>query len=132
MKYPSILIHLIFVFMLVSCDPLVTEFSSKENPKEYTAKTLVTPPNKDTLTVVTWNIRFGIGRANWFGDSCGDLVLFNDETIKNGLELLALKIAEMNADILLLQEVDIDSKRSAYIDQVQWLLDHTSMNYGVY
>ena len=38
----------------------------------------------------------------------------------------------MDADILLLQEVDTDSKRSAYIDQVQWLLDHTSMNYGVY
>lgn len=82
MKYPPILIHSFFVFMLVSCDPLVTEFSSKENPKEYTAKTLVTPPNKDTLTVVTWNIRFGIGRVNWFGDSCGDL-LFHHQTTPN-------------------------------------------------
>ena len=110
----------------------MTEFSSNEPPKEYTAKNLVSVPNKDTLTVVTWNIRFGIGRANWFGDSCGDLVLFDNETILDGLELLAQKITEMDADILLLQEVDTDSKRSAYIDQVQWLLDHTSMNYGVY
>ena len=132
MNYKPALICSFFILLIASCDPLVTEFSSKESPKEYTAKTLVSPPNKDTLTVVTWNIRFGIGRANWFGDSCGDLVLFDDETIQNGLELLALKIAEMDADILLLQEVDTDSKRSAYIDQVQWLLDHTSMNYGVY
>jgi hypothetical protein len=132
MNYTSALIRSFFILLIVGCDPLVTEFSNTENPKEYTAKTLAAPPNKDTLTVVTWNIRFGIGRANWFGDSCGDLVLFDDETIKNGLELLALQIAEMDADILLLQEVDVDSKRSAYIDQVQWLLDHTSMNYGVY
>jgi len=121
----------LFIF-IISCDPLVTEFSSNEPPKEYTAKNLVSAPNKDTLTVVTWNIRFGIGRANWFGDSCGDLVLFDNETIIDGLELLAQKITEMDADILLLQEVDTDSKRSAYINQVQWLLDHTSMNYGVY
>ena len=121
----------LFIF-IISCDPLVTDFSSNEPPKEYTAKNLVSAPNKDTLTVVTWNIRFGIGRANWFGDSCGDLVLFDNETILDGLELLAQKITEMDADILLLQEVDTDSKRSAYIDQVQWLLDHTSMNYGVY
>jgi len=46
--------------------------------------------------------------------------------------LLAAKITAMDADILLLQEVDTDSKRSAYIDQVQWLLDNTAMNYGVY
>ena len=121
----------LFIF-IISCDPLVTEFSSNEPPKEYTAKNLVSAPNKDTLTVATWNIRFGIGRANWFGDSCGDLVLFDNETIIDGLELLAQKITEMDADILLLQEVDTDSKRSAYIDQVQWLLDHSSMNYGVY
>ena len=121
----------LFIF-IISCDPLVTEFSSDEPPKEYTAKNLVSAPNKDTLNVVTWNIRFGIGRANWFGDSCGDLVLFDNETIIDGLELLAQKITDMDADILLLQEVDTDSKRSAYIDQVQWLLDHTSMNYGVY
>ena len=58
----------LFIF-IISCDPLVTDFSSNEPPKEYTAKNLVSAPNKDTLTVVTWNIRFGIGRANWFCDS---------------------------------------------------------------
>jgi len=116
----------------VSCDPLVTEFPAEQMASEYTAKTLTAPPNKDTLTVVTWNIRFGTGRAKWFGDSCGELVLFNTDEIQNGLELLAAKITEMDVDILLLQEVDTDSKRSAYMDQVQWLLDNTAMNYGVY
>ena len=120
------------ILFLVSCDPLVTEFPTEQAATEYTAKTLSSPPNKDTLTVVTWNIRFGIGRAKWFGDSCGELVLFDTDEIQDGLELLAAKITAMDADILLLQEVDTDSKRSAYIDQVQWLLDNTAMNYGVY
>ena len=120
------------ILLLVSCDPLVTEFPGKQAAREYTANSLTTPHNKDTLTVVTWNIRFGIGRAEWFGDSCGELVLFDTDKIQDGLELLAAKITAMDADILLLQEVDTDSKRSAYIDQVQWLLDNTEMNYGVY
>ena len=120
------------ILLLVSCDPLVTEFPAEQMATEYTAKTLTAPPNKDTLTVVTWNIRFGIGRAEWFGDSCGELVLFDTDEIQDGLELLAAKITAMDADILLLQEVDTDSKRSAYVDQVQWLLDNTELNYGVY
>ena len=120
------------ILLLVSCDPLVTEFPAEQMATEYTAKTLTAPPNKDTLTVVTWNIRFGIGRAEWFGDSCGELVLFDTDKIQDGLELLAAKITAMGADILLLQEVDTDSKRSAYVDQVQWLLDNTEFNYGVY
>jgi len=128
-------LYLLFSFtilLLVSCDPLVTEFPAEQMATEYTAKTLTAPPNKDTLTVVTWNIRFGIGRAEWFGDSCGELVLFDTDEIQDGLELLAAKITAMGADILLLQEVDTDSKRSAYVDQVQWLLDNTEFNYGVY
>ena len=66
---------LLFIFILLSCDPLVTEFSNDETPKKYTSKTLTTTPNKDTLTVASWNIRFGIGRAKWFGDSCGDIAV---------------------------------------------------------
>ena len=81
MNYKSALICSFFILLISSCDPLVTEFSSKESAKEYTAKTLVSPPHKDTLTVVTWNIRFGIGRAKWFGDSCGDLCVIKQMDI---------------------------------------------------
>ena len=103
----------LFIF-IISCDPLVTEFSSDEPPKEYTAKNLVSAPNKDTLTVATWNIRFGIGRANWFGDSCGDLVLFDNETILDGLELLAQKITEMERGRELVQRL-IEQAMQFYI-----------------
>ena len=35
-------------------------------------------------------------------------------------------------DILLLQEVDVSSKRSAYVNQLQYILDRTHLKYGVY
>lgn len=44
------------------------------------------------------------------------------------LQGLAHKINQINPDILLLQEVDMDSTRSAYLNQVQWLLDHRQLN----
>ena len=43
MKYKSELLYSVFVFLLLSCDPLVTEFSSNESPKEYTAKPWLLP-----------------------------------------------------------------------------------------
>ena len=46
MQYISTLIYALFIFMLLSCDPLVTEFSNDEIPKKYTSKTLTTPPTK--------------------------------------------------------------------------------------
>ncbi|SVE15733.1 uncharacterized protein METZ01_LOCUS468587, partial [marine metagenome] len=81
---------------------------------------------------MTWNIRFGAGRTPWFEDSCGDKVLMTEsETIEN-LSQIKIFIDETTPDIILLQEVDISSKRSAYVDQMQWLLDNTHFNYGVF
>lgn len=81
---------------------------------------------------MTWNIRFGAGRILWFGDSCGDRVLFSEDEIYSNLNKIADKINELQPDILLLQEVDLNSKKSAYIDQLQWLLDRTYFNYASY
>jgi endonuclease/exonuclease/phosphatase family metal-dependent hydrolase len=45
---------------------------------------------------------------------------------------LAQKINEYDPDLLIVQEVDVNSKRAAFIDQMQWLLDHTALDHGVY
>ena len=81
---------------------------------------------------MTWNIRFGVARLDFALDACGDRVIISKSEVTTGLEGIAKKINDSNVDIVLMQEVDVQSKRSSYIDQVQWLLDHTSMNYGVY
>ena len=88
--------------------------------------------NFDSLKVVSWNIRNGFGRFPWIYDSCGDSVISDESSIKNVLSKIAKKLDEIGADVVLLQEVDFLSKRSAYINQVQYLLDNTSLNFGAY
>ena len=122
------------LLIIIGCDPLVTQFEAVEEAVYYTAAQ-ITPATTTpaAVKVMTWNIRFGAGRMTpWFGDSCGDRVMLNKDEVHRGLEGLAARINEVNPDVLLLQEVDVKSKRTAYIDQVQWLLNHTALNYGAY
>jgi endonuclease/exonuclease/phosphatase family metal-dependent hydrolase len=121
------------LLILLSCEPLVTTFDATEDGHMYTAKTMhAAPTSVDTITVMTWNIRFGVGTTPWFGDSPGDRVMMEESEVMHFLEGIAAKINDVEPDILLLQEVDVESKRTAYIDQVQWLLDRTHFNYATY
>lgn len=85
-----------------------------------------------TLEVMSYNIKFGGGRIDFFFDCHGTRVLMTEPEVIENLERLADIINEVDPDILLLGEVDVNSKRSAFVDQVQWLLDHTKMNFGAY
>jgi endonuclease/exonuclease/phosphatase family metal-dependent hydrolase len=123
----------LFFLALQSCDPIVTQFEDIEDGEMYTAKHLQPPPSSvETICVMTWNIRFGAGREKWFGDSNGTQVCIEEDHVYYYLGGIAAMLEEIEPDVLLLQEVDIQSKRSAYIDQMQWLLDHTHFNYGAY
>ena len=119
--------------VLLSCEPLVTDFRDIENavPYESFSKTNV-PDFPGSLLVMTWNVRFGAARIPWFGDSCGDRVIMTSSEVIAHLENIADYINNVQPDILLLQEVDVESKRSGYVDQVRWFLDNTYFNYGAY
>lgn len=135
MKHARLISHifLLFLICLLCCEPLVTQFDDEEKGEMYTAKRITPAPSSvDTILVMTWNIRFGAGRGQWFGDSNGKRVIFENYEIYANLQGIAETLNKVQPDILLLQEVDIQSKRSAYIDQMQWLLDHTHLNYGAY
>jgi len=127
------IVFLAISFIMFSCEPLVTTFDGVENAVLYEAKHFTgTPESADTIKVMTWNVRFGIGRLPFFGDSCGDRSVFTEGEVLSALELIAAEIDAVDPDIILLQEVDRESKRTQYIDQVQWLLNHTDMNYAAY
>jgi endonuclease/exonuclease/phosphatase family metal-dependent hydrolase len=81
---------------------------------------------------MNWNIKFGGARIDFFFDCFGDRVLMSHREVIDNLEGLAGAIRHFDPDVLLLQEVDINSKRSDYVDQLQFLLDHTELSYGVY
>lgn len=124
---------IIFSGLILSCNPLVTKFEDVEPAVDYTANTIEGDDiSKDTIKVMTWNIRFGAGRTDWFGDHCGDRVILTEKEIKDNLDPIRDELNNLDVDILLLQEIDVDSKRSVYLDEVQYLLDETHLNYGVF
>ncbi len=134
--YRNILLVLLLPLLITaihSCEPLATGFKDVEDAVMYTKSVKGTLIFQDsTLRVMTWNIRFGIGRQSWFGDACGDNTVFTKEQVIPGLEAIVSRINEVKPDILFLQECDIKSKRTAYIDELQYILDHTYFNYAAF
>jgi endonuclease/exonuclease/phosphatase family metal-dependent hydrolase len=122
-----------FIFLFNSCEPLATSFKDVEDAVMYTKDVKISPPVPDsTIKVMTWNIRFGIGRQPWFGDACGDNTVFKKEEVMPGLEAIVARIEEVKPDILFLQECDVKSNRTAYINELQYILDNTYFNYAAY
>ena len=129
-------LKLSFIFLFFSgCEPFVSEFSDSSEPLLFKASFIENNSNAyqgGSIKVVTWNMRFGIGRFPFFGDSCGEGVIADEETVSHTMQAIADSLNTINADIVLLQEVDIESKRSGYWNQIQYLLDNTYLNYGAY
>lgn len=125
---------LLGVWMLfTACDPFHTQFDDNEPARFYKAKNVEGDTvEKSTLTVMTWNIKYGGGRILFFWECGGRRGNMTESEVRGHMAGIAAKIRELDPDIVLLQEVDVQSKRSAYVDQVQYLLDHTHLNYGYY
>jgi endonuclease/exonuclease/phosphatase family metal-dependent hydrolase len=121
------------VFALASgCDPFNTGFADEEPARRYEARKLEPASPPDSLRVMNWNAKFGGGRIDFFFDCHGDRALMSASEVDANLDGLAEIIEAVDPDVLLLQEVDVASKRAAYVDQVQELLDRTPLNYAVY
>lgn len=119
--------------LFTTCTPLVDTIPD-ERKCVYYSKTGTTPaPQKDTLLVMTWNIRFGCGaEILWFGDACGDRTVLYKKEVNSNLDRIVDEINRIKPDILLLQEVDYDAKRSAYVDQMQYIMDRTYFANGYF
>ncbi len=131
MKKHFLLISLLFCF---SCDPfdaIIEEADEQVIFYESNSKSDQTAPS-DALKVASWNIKFAAGRLDLFFDCFGDRSLMETAEVNAHLQGLVAKINQMDVDVLFVQELDIDSKRSGYIDQLQYLLDATEFNYAVY
>ena len=119
--------------LLAACDPFSTEFDDIERAEMYRANAVLgasAPTNG--LRVLDWNIKFGGGRLDFFFDCFGDRVLMERHEVLTHLEGIAAKIRQVDPDVVFLQEIDTNAKRSVHIDQVAWLLEHTALNYGAY
>lgn len=121
--------------LYTSCEPVATQFEENTDVDAvyYTSSNITSAPQPDSsIKAMTWNIRFGIGRSPWFGDACGDMTVYSQDEVLTHLDAIVAKINEIHPDILFLQEVDVNSKRTSYLDELQYILDHTYFNYAAY
>ncbi len=73
----------------------------------------------DTLKIVTWNTGYaGLGADMDFFMDGGTHTRTSRERADENLEKITRFLAESDADIILLQEVDRDAKRSFHVDQL--------------
>lgn len=117
---------------LLACDPFGTLFPEEEGAVLYTASSIKEAGATNRVRVMTYNVKFGGARVDFFFDCHGDEVLMSRSVVEDNMAALAKLIRAADPDILFVQEVDILSKRSAYVDQVQYLLDETDLNYAAY
>lgn len=80
-------------------------------------------PVGETLTVYSWNIGYaGLGQESDFFMDGGDMVYPpSAETVEKNLAGILRYIESREADVWLLQEVDVDSSRSNFVDQFERL-----------
>jgi len=123
---------LLILLFFSSCDPFNTNFEEVEDAISYNANSIETILPKDTIKVMTWNVKFGGGRIDFFFDCYGNRVIMTKSEVISNMANLTKIINDVNPDILFTQEIDISSKRTAYVDQVQYILNNTKLNYGRY
>ena len=77
--------------------------------------------DKDTITILTWNIGYcGLGKdMDFFYDGGTRMRTSKPITLSNLKEIVRTLTANNDADCILLQEIDINSKRSYNINQVE-------------
>ncbi|MEY3015446.1 MAG: hypothetical protein RIT45_4181 [Pseudomonadota bacterium] len=90
------------------------------------------PGQPSQLRAMAWNIKYGAARIPFWFDCWGDRIAMDRAEVIANLEAIAEVIDEMQVDVLLLEEIEVNSRRSGYVDMVQWLLDHTRLNEGAY
>lgn len=130
---PGLFAGLLISLLFNSCEPIATSFDDTEDAIMYRSsqQSQVTQPDS-AIKVMTWNIRFSIGRSPWFGDACGNNTIFTKEEVMPHLDSIVQAINMIKPDILMLQECDVASQRTAYINDLQYIIDNTYFNYAAY
>jgi endonuclease/exonuclease/phosphatase family metal-dependent hydrolase len=112
-------------------DPL--DFTREEVPRfKAHAEHPAPVENPPSLKVMAWNVKYGACRIDFWFDFWGDRVQMTPTEVTDCLTRVAALIREYDPDILMTEEIEVDSKRSAYIDQVRFLLENTNLRYAGY
>ena len=120
--------------LIGSCEPLADDLDfDRQQVAVFQRSTPVpAPPNPSTLKVMTWNIKFGAARVDFWFDYWGDATEMSYGVVANNLENICTLIREVNPDILMTEEIAVNSRSSAYVDMVQYLMECSNLNEAAY
>jgi endonuclease/exonuclease/phosphatase family metal-dependent hydrolase len=120
----------------VGCEPFAVEYDvAREDVPIFRRSTLVEPGDPGTpadLRVVAWNIKYGAGRIPFWFDCWGDRVQMSKAEVDENLSKVYAHLRELDPDVLMVEEIEVNSRRSAYVDTVRGILENTSLNYAAY
>jgi len=117
-----------------ACNWFHTGFDDVEEAVRYAARSpSPAPPPAGRIKVMTWNVKFGGARLRFFWECNGSRTLMTEVEVRGNVAAIAARVRAWGPDVLLLQEVDTHrSKRVAYLDEVQMILDGSGLNHGAY
>ena len=121
--------------VLVGCEWIADPqtFTREEVPRFKAKVDHPAPPENPTeLKVMAWNVKYGACRVDFWFDFWGDRVQLSTTEVGDCLTKIAALIREYDPDILMAEEIETGSKRSAYVDMVQFVLDNTNLRYAMY
>ncbi len=115
-------------------DPFHTNFADVEPALRYERRGNAprAEPEPDVLRLMNYNLKFAGARIDFFFDCHGDRVLMSRDEVRQNLAGLAAKINQVDPDVLFVQEIDVNSKRAAFVDELAWLLEHTAFEFAYY
>lgn len=109
------------------------DFTREEVPRYRAQADHPAPPDNPTsLKVMAWNVKYGACRVDFWFDFWGDRVQLSTTEVNDCLAKVAALVKEYDPDILMTEEIEVDSKRSAYVDMVRYLLENTNLRYAAY
>lgn len=121
---------------VAGCEPIADDEEFDRQPCPVFRRNGPIVPARTTpasLRVMAWNIKFGAARIDFWFDYWGDRVqMTHAETAYNVDRIIAL-VNELRPDVLVTEEIDVNARRSAYVDMVQRILDGSAeLNYGAF
>lgn len=124
----------LWMSVFTGCEPLSLGIDDLVGEAPLFRAESIEDPESDgrQLRVMTWNIKYGSLRAPFWFDCWGDQVSMSVQQVEQNMEALYALIREADPDVLVVQEIELHSRRSAYYNMIQGILDHTSLNYGSY
>ena len=100
----------------------ITEYKPKDTePLDIDGSSSETLAAGDDFTIMTWNMGYaGLGEnADFFMDGGEHVRSCTESQVNNNIDAVVAQIQKEDADVVFLQEVDRDSKRSYGIDELE-------------